>query len=224
MSRLKKGLAVRSLSTLALLLVAAVCLASDKAHLTVTFLDVGQGDSTVITSPAGKTVIVDGGLGGAGYKKKDKGKTVILPFLEKNKIKTVDYMVMTHPDFDHIGGFNYLLDETKSGSKYPLTIKEFLDPGYQHGTILYSEILESIKRRPELKYRNPKRGDTLDLGEGVKAEIVGPDHIYKDPNNSSIVLKITYGKISFLLTGDAETESEHDIIRNYGDALKSTVL
>lgn len=207
-------------------LLAVVCsgIQAEKSPLTVYFLDVGQGDSTVISSPAGKVAIIDAGMGGGGYKKKDKGKTVIIPFLKSKGIKKLDMVIMTHADFDHIGGFVYLLENTKAASEYPLEIKEFLDPGQPHTTYLYQDLLQSVKKRPEVKYHIAKRGDLIDLGEGVRAEAVAPDHIYEDPNNSSIVVKLTYGKVSFLLAGDAEAESEKAMVKKYGDALKSTVL
>ncbi len=210
--------------SLALVSLACAGLHAEKAPLTVYFLDVDQGDSTLISSPSGKTMLVDGGPGGEGYKKKDKGKTVILPFLKSKGIKKLDAIVMTHADFDHIGGLGYLIDNTKAGSEYPLEIKEFFDPGQPHTTYLYHALLNSVKKRPEVKYRIAKRGDLIDLGEGVRAEVIAPDHIYKDPNNSSIVIKLTYGNVSFLLTGDAETESEEAMIHKYGTGLKSTVL
>ena len=212
------------LFSLALLSVVCSGLHAEKSALSVYFLDVGQGDSIVISSPEGKVAIIDAGMGGGGYKKKDKAKTVIIPFLKSKGIKKLDTAIMTHADFDHIGGFVYLFNDTKAGSEYPLEIKEFLDPGQPHTTYLYQEVLKAVKERPEVKYRIAKRGDLIVLGEGVRAEAVAPDHIYDDPNNSSIVLKLTYGKISFLFTGDAEVESENAMVKKYGPALRSTVL
>ncbi|MEJ2745720.1 MAG: helix-hairpin-helix domain-containing protein, partial [bacterium] len=85
-------------------------------------------------------------------------------------------------------------------------------------------LLKAVKERPEIKYQIAKRGDRIDLGEGVRAEIIAPDHIYDDANNSSIVIKLTYGNVSFLLTGDAEIKSENAMVRKYSAGLKSTVL
>lgn len=212
------------LLSLALISLACAGLCAEKSPLAVYFLDVGQGDSTLICSPGGKTMLIDGGLGGEGYKKKDKAKTVIIPLLKAKGIKKLDEVVMTHADFDHIGGLVYLLNNTKPGSEYPLEIKEFLDPGQPHTTYLYQDLLNSVKKRSEMKYRIAKRGDLIDLGEGVRAEVVSPDQIYKDPNNSSIAIKLTYGNVSFLFTGDAETEAEEAMVRKYGAGLKSTVL
>lgn len=199
--------------------------AAEKAPLSVYFLDVEQGDATLIVAPSGKTMLIDGGKGGSGYKKKDKAKTVIIPFLKRKGISKIDCVIMTHADFDHIGGLVYLINETKKGSEYPLEIGEFLDPGQQHTTFLYQDLLEAVKNRPEMKYRQVKKGEKIDLGKGVTAEIVSPEQIFpKDPNNSSLVVRLACGKVSMILTGDAEEEAEEAMIKNYGAALKSTVL
>lgn len=196
-----------------------------KPPLAVYFLDVDQGDSTLIVTADGKTMLIDGGMGGEGYKKKDKGKTVILPFLKEKGITKLDYIVMTHPDFDHIGGLVYILENTKKESQQPLEIVEFLDPGHPGTTYLYQELLEAVKKRPEIKYRIVKVGDKLDMGNKVTAEVLAPKKIVEgNPNESSIVIKLVCGDVSFLLTGDAEFGSERDMIAEYGDKLKSTVL
>jgi competence ComEA-like helix-hairpin-helix protein len=163
-------------------------------------------------------------MGGPGYVSKDKGKTVILPFMKKKGIKKLDMMIMTHADFDHIGGLIYLINKTKKDSTYPLEIVEFLDPGYPGTTYLYQDLLRAVRGRPEIKYRQPKVGEFLDFGKGVTAQVVGGGPNYPDANNSSIVIKITYGKVSFLLTGDAAEMSERDMISRFGNNLRSTVL
>lgn len=194
-----------------------LALHAEKAPLTVTFLNVGQGDSAVIRAPSGKTGIIDGGP-------KDKGNSVIIPFLKSKGIHRLDTMIMTHPDADHIGGLVYLLQHARAGGEYLLDIKECLDPGKSHPTLLYQELLKAVKRRPEIKYRIVRKGDRLNWGEGVTAEVVSPDHLYEDTNNCSIVVKLTYGKISFLFTGDAAFEAEKEMVKNYGNTLKSTIL
>ncbi|MEI6634474.1 MAG: MBL fold metallo-hydrolase [Chlamydiota bacterium] len=195
-----------------------------KDPLTVYFLDVDQGDSTIITTPAGKTILIDGSRGGSMYKKKDKGRTVIIPFLKERGIKKLDMVIMTHADEDHIGGLVTVVSETKPGSDYPVEITEFLDPGQHHTTFLYQELLKAVRDRPEIKYRNPTRGDMLDFGEGVTAQVMNPKEVTGNPNVASIVVRVTHGPVSFLLTGDAETEAEKKMIEEYGAALKSTIL
>lgn len=199
--------------------------APEQGKLVVYTLDVGQGDSQIIAFPSGKTMLIDGGMGGSLYKKKDKGKTVIIPFLEEHGIGKLDYVVATHPDFDHIGGLVYLLNNTTKDSDYPVEIVEFLDSGHPGTTYLYKDLLKAVKARSTMKYRIAKNGEMLDVGVGATAQVVGPRHIFpKKPNSSSIVIKLTCGEVSFLLTGDAAIESERLMIEDYGDKLKSTVL
>ena len=195
-----------------------------KDALTLYVLDVDQGDSTIITTPAGKTILIDGGRGGSGYKKKDKGKTVIIPFLKEKGIKKLDMVIMTHADEDHIGGLITVVSETKSGSDYPIEIGEFLDPGQAHTTFLYQELLKAVKDRPEIKYRNPRSGEMLDLGKGVTAEVLNPAEVKGGSNAASVVVKVARGNVSFLLTGDAEASAEKYMLETYGEKLKSTVL
>jgi competence ComEA-like helix-hairpin-helix protein len=195
-----------------------------KDALTVYILNVDMGDSTLITTPAGKTILIDGGRGGSGYKKKDKGRTVIIPFLKEKGIRKLDMVIMTHADEDHIGGLITVVSETKPGSDYPIEISEFLDPGQAHTTFLYQELLKAVKDRPEIKYRNPRSGETLDFGEGVTAEVLNPAEVKGNSNAASIVLKVTRGNVSFLLTGDAEAIAEKYMLETYGGKLKSTVL
>jgi competence ComEA-like helix-hairpin-helix protein len=198
--------------------------AAQRPAFAVYFLDVDQGDATVITTPSGKTVLIDGGMGGEGYKKKDKAKTVIIPFLKEKGIAKLDYVIITHPDFDHIGGLVYLIENTKKESENPIEIVEFLDPGHPGTTHLYKELLTAIKNRPDVKYRIVKAGEKLDLGKEVTAEIIAPSSLGSDPNESSTVMKLTYGDVSFMFTGDAEFGEEKAMIAEQGDKLKSTVL
>lgn len=212
----------RSITVLCFIIAAALASTitiphAEKAPLTVTFLNVGQGDSAVITTPAGKTGIIDGGF-------KDKGRSVIIPFLKSKGIHRLDTMILTHPDGDHIGGLVYLLQHARAGGEYLLDIRECLDPGKSHSTYLYQVFLKAVKQRPEIRYRIVRKGDRLNWGAGVTAEVVSPNHLHEDTNNCSIVIKLTYGKISFLFTGDAAFEAEMDMVKNYGNTLNSTVL
>ncbi len=193
--------------------------------LTLYFLDIDQGDSTLIYTPSGKAILIDGGRGGSGYKRKDKGRTVIIPFLKEKGIKKLDMVIMTHADEDHIGGLVTVVNETKPESGYPVEIVEFLDPGQAHTTYLYKELLNAVMDRKEIKYRNSRSGEKLDFGEGVIAEVLNPPDVEgKTSNAASIVLKVAYGGVSFLLTGDAEASAERYMLDTYKDKLKSTVL
>ena len=187
-------------------------------ELEVVFLDVGQGDSTLINTPGGKHVLIDGGIGAGSFGSKDQGKKVILPYLRSHGIDRIDAIVATHPDFDHIGGLVSVV-EAKN-----LEIGEVLDPGVPHPSEGYLELLQAVQNRPEIIYRQPRTGDVLDWGDDVTVEILSPPYLMKDNNDSSIVIKLSYGDVSFLFTGDAGGGAEQIMAKKYGTRLRSTVL
>lgn len=188
--------------------------------LKVTFLDIRQGDSQVIQTPEGKVILIDGGQSATRYSAFDAGKEVILPFLESEGIKRIDMIINTHPDYDHTGG---LIEVLKSD----LEIGEVLDTGIVHTTGTYQSFMEEVERR-KIPYRVPDAGELLDWGESLQVQVLGPkgpasrrEHL--NLNNNSIVIRLEYGDVSFLFTGDAEHEQE-EIILSSGARLKSTIL
>lgn len=194
------------------------CAQGKEGRLEVTFLDVGQGDSIFISTPSGKNILIDGGKRAIPpYSKFDAGKEVILPFLKKKGIKRIDTLIATHPDGDHIGGLLAVLDSD-------IQIDKVLDSGYRHTSYTYRDFLKKIERSRGTKYYQPRAGQVLDWGDGVKAQVLSPAHLFRDSNNSSIVIKLEFGDISFLFTGDVEKEAEGKMVSRYGNKLKSTVL
>lgn len=181
------------------------------------FLNVGQGDSTLISTPGDKHILIDGGVG-RGYGVTDQGKKTILPYLRKKGITKLDTIIAPHPDFDHIGG---LVSVVKNKG---LWIGEFLDPGLAHPSQGYLSLLEAIRARPEIIYRQPRAGEKLNWGDELTVEVVSPPYLLYDNNNCSIVVKLTYGDISFLFTGDAAEMAEQLMEKNYGYRLRSTIL
>ena len=190
--------------------------AEEAEELKVVFLDVGQGDATLITTPGGKHILIDGGVG-EGYGTKDQGKKTVLPYLRKKGIRKLDTVIASHPDFDHIGG---LVSIIKSK---PTQIGEVLDPGLAHPSEAYLELLKAIQERPEIQYSQPRAGDMLEWGEEVRAEVVSPPYLLKDNNECSIVIKMTYGDISFLFTADAAGTAEKLMMGKYAYRLRSTI-
>jgi len=178
-------------------------------YLRVTFIDVGEGDSCLIQTPGGKNILIDGGR---GYKGKD-----VLPFLKKKGIRRIDTLVATHPDMDHIGGFLAVLDSN-------IKIDKVLDPGHRGTSYTYQDFLLKVAERKDIKYYQPRAGQVLDWGEGLKVQVLSPAHLFRNANDSSIVIKLTYGRTSFLLTGDAGYPAENEMIANFGGGLRSTIL
>ena len=194
------------------------CAREEGKRLEVTFLDIGQGDSAFISTPGGKNILIDGGKRAIPpYSNFDAGKEVVLPFLKNKGVKRIDTLIATHPDVDHIGGLLAVLDSD-------IQIDRVLDPGHRHTSYTYRDFLKKIERRKETKYYQPRAGQVLNWGDEVKVQVLSPAHLFRGSNNSSIVIKLEFGDISFLLTGDAEKEAEGEMVSRYGNRLKSTVL
>ncbi len=178
--------------------------------LRITFLDVGEGDSCLIQTPTGRNILIDGGSYQAG-------KDSLLPFLRQKGITNIHTLVATHPDSDHIGGLLVVLDSN-------IRIGEVLDCGIPHTTSTYRNFLNKIEQRKSTKYSQPRAGQTLNWGDEIEVQVLNPAHLFQDNNNSSIVIKLTYGKVSFLFTGDVEEEAEKEMVSRFSTKLKSTIL
>jgi competence protein ComEC len=179
--------------------------------LKVVFLDVGQGDSILIQAPNGQTMLVDGG------RTIDLADQVILPQLKAWGAKQVDVLVVTHPDADHISGLVGVLE------KFPVALAALT--GDQHATQIYERLLLDIRDK-NVDALQVRTGTTIPFDPAVKLEVLGPDDAFvnqPDTNNGSIVIKLTYGQTSFLLTGDAGLTANQAILQHGAD-VRSTVL
>ncbi|EPY04420.1 hypothetical protein PAALTS15_25214 [Paenibacillus alvei TS-15] len=173
--------------------------------LKVYYLDVGQGDSTLIRTPKGQHVLIDGGDNSQGEN--------VVKYLKQYGVKQLDAVIATHPDADHIGGLDTVLNAIPAKSVYA--------PRVSHTTKTYEDFLLAVKKQ-KLKIKSAKAGVELPL-DGVKAEFLGPVGDYgKDLNAWSAVLKVTYKNTSYLFSGDAERKSETDMV-NSGANLKANV-
>lgn len=154
--------------------------------LVVHFLDVGQGDSELLQLPDGENILIDSG---------DRGAPTV-ELLRKFGVRQIDLIIATHPHADHIGEMRDVMRTFK--------VLEFWDSGFNHPTKTYGDMLQEIKDRG-IKFATPKRGDLRKFGE-VSAEVLNPSENLPDenPNNASIVIRLTYGSKRFLFTGDAE--------------------
>ncbi|OAT73768.1 ComEC/Rec2 family competence protein [Parageobacillus thermoglucosidasius] len=175
-------------------------------NIYVHFINVGQGDSIYIKAPNGEDILIDGG---------NKDGSDVVAYLKKQKVKDIEFMIATHPDADHIGGLDEVL------KAFP--VKNVYAPKVSHTSQAYKDFLTAVKNK-KLTIKTAKADVTLSI-KGVTAKFVGPVKAYStsDTNDWSAVLKITYGKNSFLFTGDAETKAETDMIKAKKD-LRADVL
>jgi competence protein ComEC len=189
------------------------------ATLRVTFLDVGSGDAILIQSPAGRTMLIDGGPYQAGPPEYDAGERVVVPVLMSLGVKRLDVVVATHCQSDHIGGLPAVLREVPVGHLLVSDTDEDTDA---------AERLRCVAQERQVKIVSARRGQKINLGRGVHAYVLWPTErpltgTGEDSNNNSVVLKLVYGRVSFLFTGDLEAAAERELLKRTGH-LASTVL
>lgn len=167
--------------------------------LKVHFLDVGQADSIIIQLPTKQTMIIDGGNNADGM--------MIVHYLQKLGIQKIDYLIGTHPHEDHIGGLDNLINNYSIGKIYL--------PKVTTTTKTFEDLLLAIKAK-NLKIISAQRGMEIIQQNDLQAIILAPssNSKYSNLNDWSIVVKLTYQQTSFLFTGDAQEESELEMLRN----------
>ncbi|MED4886868.1 MBL fold metallo-hydrolase [Lysinibacillus sp. FSL R7-0073] len=166
-------------------------------EMRVHFIDVGQGDSILIESPNGKTMLIDGGVKGAGQR--------VVSYLKELGVNKLDQVVATHPDADHIGGLIPVLQA--------IPIEQFYDSGKVHTSQTFEEMLMAIDEK-NIPYYVPKTGDLIEFDKDVQVKVLNANEHATDNNDASIVLKVVYGNVSFLLTGDAGISLEKEMMQN----------
>ena len=167
------------------------------------YIDVGQGDSTFIELPDGSTMLIDAGV-------TDMGDSVA-NYIRNLGYDRIDYVIATHPHSDHIGGMRRVINSLDVGAIYM--------PRAETDTYTYEKLLKAIKDKG-LKIRTAKAGVNIvnSTDPEFTVDIIAPvKQNYEDLNNASAVIKICYGDVSFLYTGDAEEISEKDILASGAD-------
>lgn len=173
----------------------------DSSKMFVHYIDVGQGDSILI-QVNNKNLLIDAGP------KSDKDK--LLNYLSSLNLQKIDYVIATHPHEDHIGNMADVIDD--------YNVLSFYAPKVQSNTKTFEKMIESLKAKNLKIYVIKNNINSIDLGENTKVTIFSPSKdSYDDLNNYSPVIKIEYGKTSFLFTGDAEKEVEKEILNNNPD-------
>lgn len=169
-----------------------------EGKMQVHFIDVGQGDCTLIQTSE-TVILIDAGEAGEADK--------VINFLKDRDIKKIDCCIATHPHTDHIGGLPDVFEEFDVDTVITTEFSEENEPT----TDTYERFLDSLEYVENIAIA--EAGDKYEYGS-LKLEILGPLKQYEDLNNMSIVAKVSYGKTSLMLTGDAETMSENDMLEN----------
>ncbi|HLF78830.1 MAG TPA: DNA internalization-related competence protein ComEC/Rec2 [Dehalococcoidia bacterium] len=187
-------------------------LQAGESDLRVSILDVGQGDAILIETPAGHRILVDGGPSGDRL-------NLALDRELRSSVHRIDLMVLTHAQDDHVTGLVSILERYDVGAA--------LTSPMQGKTAAYEAWREAV-RENNVPLREGVAGEWVDLGGGARLEVVSPpprllEGTDDDVNNSSVVLRLVYGEVSFLLTGDLAAEGEAALLGS-GGTLGSTVL
>ena len=174
-------------------------------EMTVNFIDVGQGDATLIQCD-GESMLVDAGPNDQGLS--------LWNYLQKHNATDLKYVIGTHPDADHIGGMDVIL--------YRCNVDMVIMPSLTKDTKTYDDVVQTMQQK-NLTRTNPVQGVTYHLGSATFT-IVGPTKEYDedDANDWSVSIVVQNGSDKFLLVGDAESQSEHDMLSN-GSLLSADV-
>lgn len=179
-----------------------------KNGVEIYFLDVGQGDSTIIRTEKNKTIVIDGGEGEkSGF---DYGKNVLFPFLINKGVRKIDFLIFSHFDSDHCGGLIYLLENIK--------VEKILI-GKQFEKNENFEYIVNSANKKHIKIIELQAGNKINIEKNSSLEILWPSVAEKISenaiNNNSLVCKFVYKNFSMLLTGDIESIAEEKLIEKY---------
>ena len=187
-----------------------VVFGSSSKELTVSFLNVGQGDAILIESPTGTDVLIDGG--------RDRSVLRELPKRLGPLDRTLDLVIATHPDADHIGGLPGVFKNYR--------VLRYMEPGVISDTSPTEALAASVSGEEGIERSTARRGMRLSLGGGAYTDILFPDREVPglETNTASVIVRVVYGETAFLLSGDAPSGVEDWIVRLDGKKLSSEVL
>ncbi len=185
-------------------------------RLYVTVLDVGQGNAAVVRTPQGHVILIDGG-GGSGRFGFDTGRFVVGPFLWHNWIKTLDAIILTHPQSDHMNGLVFIMENFR--------VKKWVHNRDKNSTQAFGTLIDLAQKKNIPQYFSSDR--VLDIEFGRARFSVMPHHsriIPGDLNNNSLVCRLGYGNFSMLFPGDIQSEREMLLARDPNISLASRIL
>ena len=175
-------------------------MAASAGTLSVEVLDVGQGDSILIQTPGGKTILMDAGT----------GRRNVANLLGRRQIGQVDLVVNTHAHADHIGGLDEVLES--------VPVRVYVDSGVPHTTESYKKVIDLVESRG-IAYKAVRTGQVFRFDDGIVMTVLGPDEnlisgTRSDLNSNSVITRLDHGKVCFLFMGDAELETEHRVLEH----------
>lgn len=162
------------------------------SNLEVHYIDVGQGDCTLLIC-GGQSMLIDCGPEDSGTK--------IQLYLRQHNVTKLDYLILTHPDADHIGGADVII------TKYNIDNILMLDVAKD--TKAYNNVIDAMEYRG-MKSRQPEVGECFNLGDAL-VTVVAPTDFYEEINNMSISVKVELGERSYLFVGDSENDAQYDM-------------
>ncbi len=182
---------------------------SSNKNLEIVFLDVGQGDATLITTPSGRQILIDTGP------KPTIGKK-LSPHMNISD-RSLDMVILTHSDLDHVGGMISLIN------RYDIDL--VIHSGLMVGSSIYAAIAENINEY-EIPAIAATMGQIIQLDRNLYLEVLGPTDSFAstDTNDYSVIVRLVYGNTSVLLTGDASDTIEYDLVDTFGEHIKSDIL
>ncbi len=214
----------RKIIVIIMLTVLIINLFPTPKKLRINFIDVGQGDSTLIRTETNKVILIDSG-GSTASSSFDVGNKVLLPYLLDRRIKKIDFIIVSHFDADHCQAFETVIDN--------INVRKVVVCKQSMITQEYLNIINKCKKK-NIKIIVVERGDKLKIDKRTEFEILHPGERFLDDgkgglNANAIVCKMNYkldnGKVfSILFTGDIEVEAEKELEQVYGKKLKADIL
>jgi competence protein ComEC len=197
------------------LIVDAGCWTYDRffnPDLRVTFLSVGEGDSAVVRFPGSRAMVIDGGSSFGGF---DAGERIVAAYLWSQKIMHVDYLALSHPDLDHFGGLDFIAMN--------FAPRAFWTTGVASRDVSYARLINDLERAGIPMVQVGETAPVAAIGGVAISSLNGSTGAARTHNNSSMVLRFSFGSASLLFTGDIESAGERAMIGNRGD-LHATML
>ena len=189
--------------------------ARDREVLEIHMIDVGQGDGIALRTPRGKWILVDAGPASPSY---DAGEKRIVPYLLRKGVRTIDALIITHPDLDHFGGARSVIEM--------LRVQNVYEPGVPVAKALFDSLIVSAGRRGA-QWHHVRSGTRVVIDD-VALDFLYPDSISLDAseaaNDFSAVFRLRFGRFSALFLGDVSTVVEEQLVRRYGDGLDIDLL